>query len=404
MSFQIILIISILSTSYAQTCITNVEAIPKDIVTKLYTSQQIFAIKLLRSFFSLEPYSNLVFSPHSIYHALLLLYFGSTGSEEKVLKKVLYLDWSKTKDEVVKAYLLDNKLQMDIATNRSLDFTSVDKIYIAKQQILAKCILEQFKDNVELLNILNDPETARRYINNFVEEVTRQNIKNLLVGGSITAHTNMVLINAAYFKGVWINKFNKSNTRKEMFKDSKNNITYINMLTTTASYKINIHNKLKCSYIELPYIDKNHEGVSMLILIPDQYTMNQLIENITPEHIREINKNAVKQIVNVKMPKLFLEISYDLASVLSNMGLDTIFNKQIPMEDFIVNGGVSLNSIPHKVKIIVDEEGTVAAAATGIVSRRMNINFHCDIPFIYMIYDYNTENILFMGVFDKPNM
>lgn len=57
----------------------------------------------------------------------------------------------------------------------------------------------------------------------------------------------------------------------------------------------------------------------------------------------------------------------------------------------------------HKAKIIVDEEGTTAAAATGVVSRGFSFkkvpDFICDHPFAYVIYDKSFDEVLFAGVY-----
>jgi hypothetical protein len=57
----------------------------------------------------------------------------------------------------------------------------------------------------------------RRGVNSWVEQQTREKIKDLLALGTVTADTRLVLTNAVYFKGKWSHPFGKEATREEDF-------------------------------------------------------------------------------------------------------------------------------------------------------------------------------------------
>lgn len=63
----------------------------------------------------------------------------------------------------------------------------------------------------------NEPEARRAEINAFVEEATQKYIKELLPSGSVLDYTNVVMVNAAFFKGFWETKFHKTNTQRQTF-------------------------------------------------------------------------------------------------------------------------------------------------------------------------------------------
>ena len=62
-----------------------------------------------------------------------------------------------------------------------------------------------------------EEEKARGVINNWVEEQTKEKIKDLIPSGAITSDTRLVLVNALYFKGDWDNKFDTKATLKQDF-------------------------------------------------------------------------------------------------------------------------------------------------------------------------------------------
>lgn len=89
---------------------------------------------------------------------------------------------------------------------------------------------------MEQLNFAKDPEGSRAKINNFVEEVTKGNIKDILVPGSLSTESKIVLANAAFFKGQWASKFNPRNTAKEIFYESGSKQVFVDMMKKQAYY------------------------------------------------------------------------------------------------------------------------------------------------------------------------
>lgn len=128
---QVALILAVIPALYAQ-CISD-DSLPKELTTNLYLGQQKFTIDLLQALQDATPNESIFFSPHSTYHALLLAYFGAKNNTEATLKKSLNLDWAEAKEDVSRAYLIDHNIRVADAENRSVDFNSVDKIFVADQ-------------------------------------------------------------------------------------------------------------------------------------------------------------------------------------------------------------------------------------------------------------------------------
>lgn len=142
---QLSIVLAVVPSLYAQ-CLTEstqattdatdmsiMDVFRTDAPSNLYMGQQKFTLDLLNALQEATPNESIFFSPHSTYHALLLAYFGARNATEAALRNALKLDWAETKEDVTRAYLLDHKTRLADAVNRSVDFNSVDKIFVAEQ-------------------------------------------------------------------------------------------------------------------------------------------------------------------------------------------------------------------------------------------------------------------------------
>lgn len=116
----------------------------------------------------------------------------------------------------------------------SLSINNIFMIIEIRYDLLNHCrdnVKNMLKDSIKVLNFTSNPERARGQINIFIEDVTKNMIKQLLPPNVISSDTASVLINAAYFKGSWVSKFNKETTRREIFyKDNKIPV-YVDMMS-----------------------------------------------------------------------------------------------------------------------------------------------------------------------------
>lgn len=385
-------------------CISSRDHIPYDLVIKLYEGQQHFAIELLKTIYQHTKGYNLVFSPYSIYNLLLLMYFGSNGKTEEALYNILHLNWANDKGEVARAYLLDHNIRKIDSVNRSMEFISIDKIYFARQLDLLGCISETFKDNIDKLDFVNFNDGSLRIINEYVNETTKGHIDDFLAPGSITPQTTVTLVNAAYFKGTWLKAFDPSNTESGLFYNSDKIASLVEMMSITGSYKYINDLSLEFLFVEIPYFDGQRGGVSILLFLPELHSsaISNLLDRFTTVLLRRLRDEAVPRETKIKLPKISLKQSLHLEPVLSDMGLDDIFTNFADLRGYFNDGVVNVQ-FPHKVKIDIDEEGV--NTPTNRIEIKADVSYiHAiifDRPFVYMIYDYQTDSILFAGIYDK---
>ncbi|XP_014727924.1 PREDICTED: serpin B10-like isoform X5 [Sturnus vulgaris] len=167
---------------------------------------------------------------------------------------------------------------------------------------------------------------------------------------------------------------------------------------------------LKFRIIELPYV-KNE--LSMFILLPDDINDNttglELVEReLTYEKLAEWTKsdNMMKAEVDLYLPKLKVEKNYDLKSPLSSMGIRNAFDPgQADFTGMSVKKDLFISQVIHKAFVEVNEEGTEAAAATGVLMMRSRVptmTFKADHPFLFFIRHNKSQTILFFGRFCSP--
>lgn len=89
---------------------------------------------------------------------------------------------------------------------------------------------------------------------------------------------------------------------------------------------------------------------------------------------------------------------------MERMGASDLFNRNANLTDFSESTKLKCLDIEHKAKIEIDETGTTAAAITPIyIAQSMGINFNCNHPFMFIIYDEEYKEILFAGIYRGPN-
>nr|CDS31921.1 serine protease inhibitor [Hymenolepis microstoma] len=253
------------------------------------------------------------------------------------------------------------------------------------------------------------PEEARKIINDWVSDITKSKIKDLLPEGSLSSLIRLVLVNAIYFKGSWRAKFDKNLTQDDHFKTLNGANVKVRMMERKGHYKIADFPNINARAVKIPF-----EYYEMLILLPED-------DHGFPEVLRDINENPAnltevltsdqyfEEEVILKMPKFYLGgDSIELTSELQKMGLKTIFNDSADFSGITGDRSLFVSDVYHQAMIEVDEEGAEAAAATGVVmmmrcAMRPPEVFLIDHPFLFFIIT-RTGLPVFMGQILEPKI
>lgn len=148
----------------------------------------------------------------------------------------------------------------------------------------------------------------------------------------------------------------------------------------------------------------------MYILLPPQIEngLENVLEKLSFDSLINALGDGVSREVNLTIPKFSLEKTVELVPILQRMGVGNLFNPQADLSGF-TGSPLHLDDAIHKAKIIVDEEGSTAAAVTTLFSFRSarpvydKVQFTCNHPFFYFIYDNTAKTILFSGLYRDPD-
>jgi serpin B len=353
--------------------------------------------------------SNLFFCPYSIAMALAVADAGAAGATDSQIRQLLAP--SMAGDDFHSAMnTLDLSLTGYAKSTPGITLSVVNSAWCQvgwdfRISYLDK-ISRYYGAGVNLLDFAAKPEESRLTINTWVGDQTNQKILDLLPQGSITYLTKLVLTDAIYFLGAWQHKFDTSLTKNGhfytsgMMSDTHSVIVPLMQFGKTDSLvKVLYSQQDRYDIMEFPYANGR---LTMTVVLP-YYNVFSLVENaLTSDYLSLIvTYPDSTNIPPVILPKFkFTTGSFSLAAPLKALGMDRAFSDSADFSGIDGRQGLYIGDVYHKAFISIDEHGTEAAAATGVVIPTVGTRpkgFCANRPFIFMIRDKQTKVILFMG-------
>jgi serpin B len=352
-----------------------------------------FAFELYQALQGKE--GNLFFSPYSISLMMAMAFGGAQGETAQQIADAMRYNLSPDKLHAAFNYLsLQLVKRTSDADNFQLDI--VNDIWGQKNYKFLQAYLDILAQNygagLRVVDFINDPDGARKVINDYIYDQTHKLIKDLIPEGAINAFTRLVLTNAIYFKAEWKNKFNKNETLDGVFKLLDKSQVTVPMMNQRSVFKFANGEDWKA--IELPY---KNEQIAMDIILPDDFGAFE--ESLDTATINQILAAMGSRDIQFSMPKFKFASDFDLKEALSALGMPVAFDPVNADFSGITNvEGLYIQGIVHKAFVAVDEEGTEAAAGAVIIgTTSMPESLVIDSPFIFLIRDIQTGSILFMG-------
>ncbi|NXL95599.1 SPB11 protein, partial [Alectura lathami] len=186
----------------------------------------------------------------------------------------------------------------------------------------------------------------------------------------------------------------------------------VQMMYQKGTFKLGYIEELGAQVLELPYAQKS---LSMIILLPGDMAdgstsgLEQIESTMTYENLMlwSSSEHMFETTVEVYLPRFKLEGTFNLNEVLKEMGMTDIFTEsKVDLSALSSVKSLVLSNVVHKTYVEVNEEGTVAAAATGaaIVRRSLPLIevFMANHPFLFFIRYNPTNTILFFGKLCSP--
>lgn len=353
---------------------------------------------------------NIFFSPFSISSALAITYEGARGNTADEIRSVFHFPDNTT--------MMRNGFARTIAginsgastyTLRTANALWAEQTYPFLPEYISTAD-RYYSAQATNLNFISKPDESRITINRWVEEQTEDKIKDLLPAGSINPLTRLVITNAIYFKGTWVKQFDEKKTTEEDFHTGTGSTVRVPMMQRTdenATYGYAERGDLQV--LQMPYESDSGKQLSMLVLLPKDTDLATVERSLNVTTIAELRQNLTSQRVMVYFPKFTMETKYSLPRTLSAMGMPIAFTGAADFSGMDGTRNLFIDDVIHQAFMDVNEEGTEAAAATAGVMTMSSMLveepvpvFRADHPFIFLIQDNETGNILFLGRMANP--
>lgn len=356
-----------------------------------------FAIKLFQLVSAQNAGENVVISPFSISACLSLAAMGAGGlTADQMFTGLNYGSAGTAKSVVADNYRrLLTRLDSDSTVNVA------NKIYVMQNYAIKSAFnaiaTESFRSEAESVDFGQNVAAAKT-INDWVESKTNNKIKDLISPDSLDDLSRMVLVNAVHFKGTWTYQFNPQLTRPFPFWTSETESREVPMMNIKKEFAYNNFEAQGFSALELTY---GGSDMTMLLLLPNERTGLAALEQKLPSlNLAELTTKMHKQEVEVFLPKFKIEFSRDLNDDLKALGMERMFSDSAEFPNLLEQDEpLKVSKVVHKAFIEVNEEGTEAAAATGMVMMLrcmpMHPYFTVDHPFLYMLR--HQQQIYFVG-------
>jgi len=353
------------------------------------------------------PTDNIFYSPLSISTVLSMTLLGAKGKTADELSSALHYpsDFSHEQFGALLSALSSvdaNSVLLHIAnrifTRQGLSFL----------ESFSSGLTNHYSADAKALDFGGDPNGSRLLINQWVEEKTKTKIKDLLPDGSITSMTAAVLVNAVYFKGDWMSKFDAALTEPGDFKASPEKTLRVNFMFAEEKFPYGRNRDLGFHVLHLPY---KGDQLSMVVILPfDDNGLGALESKLSAEILLKAVQETRKMKVEVTLPKFKIEETIDLTSKLGLLGISDLFTDNADLTGVTTDAPLKVSKVVHKSFIEVNEEGAEAAAATGAVMMMRSMPmpmapppiFKADHPFLFGIFDDTNEVFLFWGRIAHP--
>lgn len=351
-----------------------------------------------------KPQENVVFSPHGVASILGMLLAGADGDTRKQIVSALHYKKNGP-------YKMLKKLHKTLTAKSNQDAVLIANGIFSQEgfpmeESFVATNKGNFQSETRSLNFSNR-EGAANEINEWVNNKTKGHISSLIKPDMLDPTlTRLVLVNSIYFKGLWKSLFQPSNTKMKPFKTGDGSVRSVPMMSQLSVFNIGMATtpqEVKYKIIELPY---HGNAISMLIVLPsdEDTALAHVIPHISTATIKGWTKVMRARKVQLAIPKFTADAEVDLEAPLAALGITDMFSQAKADFRHISAEGLHVSKALQKAKIVVNEDGTKAAAATAaiLLARSSPPWVTVDRPFLFLIRHNPTGTILFMGQINQP--
>ena len=374
----------------------------------LAAANNAFAFKLLQQLAAERPGKSVFVSPYSAATALQMVANGAAGQTKLEMQRVL-----ETSGLAANALNAASESAADLlnSPDPNVILSTANALWYRKDAKIKAGFVEanrkSFASAVKALDFGN-ASAAEAEINRWASDHTHGLINDIANGMIDPVYTDLVLANAIYFKGKWLDPFDVKLTKARRFHSADGPAKNLPMMKREDYFSYRKGTGYQA--VRLPYLGGN---LAMYVFLPDRgSSLSRLLLNMNGEKWRRVTMPGFSQQQGmVVLPRLKLENTLALKPTLQALGMKTAFNnkKLEPDADFsgMFSDSHHLTDVRQQACVEVSEEGTEAAAVTVVgyslpcpagVIPPIPFEMIVDRPFMFAIVDARSNLILFISL------
>lgn len=353
-----------------------------------------------------ESGENLLLSPYSIGTAMAMARAGASGETREEMNRALHLEGLGEDIDHAQAAMVERMRALNAVDG--IDLTTANGLALAAH---GGMVADSFRDLLrERYEAEIFPAASIEPVNRWVKEKTRGKIPK--IANSLPANPVCVILNAVYFNGLWDNPFDKKRTKDKPFYVAPETTRDVPMMHASEQWPAMEAETFRA--VSLPYRDP---ALRMVLLVPKELdglaATERELRDMGPKELLQKLPSRGTRPVKLALPRFTMKTDTQLGEAFKARGMRRAFSGENAEFDHLLGrsaapGTVWIAKIVHKAMIDVSEEGTEAAAATGVVMAtrcarpQPPMVVRADRPFAFLLVDRKSGMVLFMGRYAKP--
>jgi serpin B len=351
---------------------------------------------------------NLFYSPYSVTAAFGMAYAGARGATAEEMARALRLTLSGDRLHAALNWLdLQLASRAQASSAPSVKLRSANALWgqagMPFQAPFLDLLAVNYDAGMQVVDFRRDAEKTRAAINDWVSQKTEGKIENLVPPDGVNRDTRLVLVNAVYFKADWRSKFLTPNTKSDSFHTAAGATVTVDMMSQVGGFA---HARIgDDELVELPY---EGDQLAMDIVVPGEGRFAEF-EDALATRFPALLGALTRKSVLLFMPRFSYKPAegFKLKSALQPLGMRLAFGDDADFTGITQAERLKIDDACHKGFVAVDENGTEAAAATGVVfvpvsAPLVEVTLKVDRPFFFVIRDVPTATLLFVGRILNP--
>lgn len=364
-----------------------------------------FFVSSIRQFLNQEtgePGENRIYSPLNVYMALSMLAETTDGESRQQILDLLGADSLESLRRQAGQVWESNYCQDGAVTSVLANSLWLDQKIPFRQETLNRLADHYFASSYWGRM---GSEEMNGQLQSWINRQTGELLKDQASGLRMEEGTLMALASTIYFRAKWGSEFSEANTKEGIFHGLQGDSSHEFMHGNCTTYYWGE---------DFGAVYKRLEGSGgMWLILPDEGKTPQQV--LAGDQVMELFlseedwENQKAMTVNLAMPKFDVVSSFDLREGLTELGVRDVFDSRnsdfTPLTE--IADGMFVSRADHAARVMVDEEGCMAAAYTvmALAGSAMppdeEMDFVLDRPFIFVITG-ESGLPLFAGIVNQP--